>query len=320
MEPQWIVLIFIILFILIVTILRLCFLMLNQKVMDKNIELPSKLKPTSKSSIQSNGSIKSLIKNPNKVDELMNWMTDTPHKGTQTNHITSSEGTQTKAEEWMSEDDSNPDFKRLSSTWKTQKYIGELGLVYDETGLLLSSNAAEEKLESTENMESESIDVPDNTKDFTSLKPSSETNECLEMTNGEKEILLSNSTVEKAIEQNNLETDYNIYSHVTTTTLTSDQYTASEVKHQMEEKSDDSLDEYRSETVIDLSPSNILIEGNEHVQSQTETEEAFYTSTVTSKSFQEGRLVANKSKSSTIDNVQITDVPNHHKQLFETLK
>ena len=80
MEAQWIVIICAIIVILVFTCCRLCFLFLQNRETDKPFENPSKIKTSSKSSIHSNGSIKSLIKNPNKADAIHDWLTDTPQK------------------------------------------------------------------------------------------------------------------------------------------------------------------------------------------------------------------------------------------------
>ena len=97
METQWIAIICAILFILVVTCFRLCCLFFRNRETDKTFENPSKTKTSSKSSIHSNGSIKSLIKNPLKADAIHDWLTDTPNKFVQA--ATNTEGSQIKDEE-----------------------------------------------------------------------------------------------------------------------------------------------------------------------------------------------------------------------------
>ena len=80
MEAQWIVIICAIIVIIVITCCRLCFLFLQNREPDKSFENPSKTKTPSKSSILTNGSIKSLVKDPSKAETIRDWLTDTPQK------------------------------------------------------------------------------------------------------------------------------------------------------------------------------------------------------------------------------------------------
>ena len=79
MDPQYVVLLVVILFIFVVSLLRILYIVIDQNFRDKrNIQAVETLKPRSRSSTFLNGSIKSLASNPQKLNPLIEWISETP--------------------------------------------------------------------------------------------------------------------------------------------------------------------------------------------------------------------------------------------------
>ena len=79
MNPQYVVLLVVILFIFVVSLLRILYIVIDQNIRDKrNIQAVETLKPRSRSSTFLNGSIKSLASNPQKLNPLIEWISETP--------------------------------------------------------------------------------------------------------------------------------------------------------------------------------------------------------------------------------------------------
>ena len=79
MDPQYVVLLFVILFILVVPLLRILYMVMDQNFRDKrHIQVVETLNSRSRSSTFLNGSIKSLASNPQKLNPLIEWISETP--------------------------------------------------------------------------------------------------------------------------------------------------------------------------------------------------------------------------------------------------
>ena len=79
MDKQYAVLLFVILFILVVSLLRILYIVMDQNFRDKrHIQAVETLNSRSRSSIFLNGSIKSLASNPQKLNPLIDWISETP--------------------------------------------------------------------------------------------------------------------------------------------------------------------------------------------------------------------------------------------------
>ena len=79
MDPQYVVLLFVILFILVVSLLRILYIVMDQNFRDKrHIQAVETSNSRSRSSIVLHGSIKSLASNPQKLNPLIDWISETP--------------------------------------------------------------------------------------------------------------------------------------------------------------------------------------------------------------------------------------------------
>ena len=273
MELHWIVIIACILFIIIFTVCRLCCLLWHQRVRDKQFDSPSKFRTSSRSSVQSVGSIKSLIKNPNKVDELMNWMADTPHKFSQT------EATPDQEEEKLR--GGTKDFSPLNPTSEYNEYV-EKDTSDNEMGL--TSDQIEEM---------EMIYQSEKAKDFSPLRPSVETNNDIESENTEEQMMLSSEDVEKGM------VDYSYWKGIDykNDSVTQEaQTTNCEVMQTTKQESIHTSDTLPLNATLDL------IHGN------SENDEFFVSNNAVEKTMQETSFEVDvKNYSTSSSNVQITE-------------
>ena len=290
MEAQWIVIICAIAIILVFTCCRLCFLFLKNRETDKTFENPSKTKTSSKSSIHSNGSIKSLIKNPNKAEAIHDWLTDTPQK------LVNSEDVEPKNEEKLR--GGTKEFAPLKSNQQNESKVN------------MDSDESENEALLFETTEKESNNKYENIDDLTQLQSTMEGTENEATSPEDKKMLLKimNNEVEELPGDKDLEAN-----HDKTCSMQEVTNTKFEVMRTMTHESNI----HTSDTLpLNMAMSNI----NELMKTSNGNEDSIFSSSILKKdSMQETTFEVNEC-SAVSSNVQIIEQKSSSTQVSSSRK
>ena len=290
MEAQWIVIICAIAIIIVFTCCRLCFLFLKNRETDKTFENPSKTKTSSKSSIHSNGSIKSLIKNPNKAEAIHDWLTDTPQK------LVNSEDVEPKNEEKLR--GGTKEFAPIKSNQRNESKVD------------VDSDESENEALLFETTEKESNNKYENIDDLTQLQSTMEGTENEATSPEDKKMLLKimNNEVEELPGDKDLEAN-----HDKTCSMQEVTNTKFEVMRTMTHESNI----HTSDTLpLNMAMSNI----NELMKTSNGNEDSIFSSSILKKdSMQETTFEVNEC-SAVSSNVQIIEQKSSSTQVSSSRK